>query len=81
MINPRHSCNREVGSLKRPRAGVTGLIGVVGAGVAGRMGIGRYECVVVRGPVMFPVEGGVGKKSVLAGSRRQLVWMARARIN
>ena len=79
---PRYGFTWEMGYLvKRPRGGVTGPNGVVGAGVTGRMKIGRSGCVPVRGPVSLPEEGGVRKKSVYAGVRRLVEWMSGARID
>ena len=60
--------------------GVTCPNRVAGVGVVGRMGISRDGYEVVRVTVMFLEEGGVGKKSVSAGVRRQVAWMAGARI-
>ena len=70
MMCPRYGCTREMSSVKHPHGGVTGPNGVTGAGVVAHMGIGRSECVVVIGPVLFPVKGGVGKNSVCAGVMR-----------
>jgi hypothetical protein len=74
-ICPSEGSLLEAASAKRIRGGVAGLIGVVGAGVAGRMGTGLIGCVYVQDQVPFPMTGDIGEMCVCAGVRLHVARM------
>jgi hypothetical protein len=69
---PRVGWTREVSSLWRHRGEVFRPIGVVGAGIAGHVGIYLRGCESKLSPNSSLVEGSVIKKCVCAGVRWQI---------